>query len=185
MKAIIHPSAQVASTNIGNNTVIWQYVVVLEGAVIGDNCTLSAHVFIEEDVVIGNNVTIKSGVHLWNGLRLEDDVFIGPAVTFTNDNRPRSKYYKPAGITVICRGASLGANSTIHTDITIGEYAMTGMGSVVTHDVPPHALVYGNPARIRGWIDKKGRDLIHCSGHQWKDQENNEYFLPSAVPPIE
>ena len=142
----IHPLAEVKSKHIGFNTNIWQFSVVLEGAVIGRNCNICAYVFIENDVQIGNNVTIKNGVSVWNGVRLEDDIFVGPAVVFTNGLRPRSKHYIKEGITIVKKGASLGANTSVLTGVTIGEYAMSGIGSVITRDVPAHALVYGNPA---------------------------------------
>jgi UDP-2-acetamido-3-amino-2,3-dideoxy-glucuronate N-acetyltransferase len=175
--ALIHPSSEVYSFNIGYNTTIWQYAVVLKGAVIGRNCNIAAHTFIEDDVVIGDNVTIKSGVYVWNGITLEDDVFVGPAVVFTNDLRPRSKDRKEQGTTIIKKGASLGANTSVLTGVTVGEYAMTGMGAVVTKDVPPHALVYGNPARIHGWVDKKGRNLLQQKDNSWRDEEGNVYDI--------
>lgn len=145
----IHPSADVQSAAIGEGTQIWQYTVVLPGARIGRDCNLNAHCFVENDVVVGDRVTLKCGVYLWDGMRVEDDVFIGPNATFVNDRFPRSRQ-KPAKFlnVVIRRGASIGAGATILGGVTIGEYAMVGAGSVVTRDVPAHALVYGNPARI-------------------------------------
>ncbi len=146
---MIHPSADVQSYNIGIKTKIWQYVVILPGAKIGNNCNINAHCFIENDVIIGDNVTIKCGVYLWDGLRIEDDVFIGPNVTFTNDKYPRSKKYPESfDKTIIKKGASIGAGAVIVGGITIGENAMIGAGSVVTHNVPPNELWYGNPARF-------------------------------------
>lgn len=144
-----HPNAIVESKNIGEETRIWAFVHILPEAIIGKNCNLCDHVFIENDVVIGDRVTIKSGVQLWDGIKVENDVFIGPNATFTNDVFPRSKQY-PTSFeeTVIREGASIGANATILPGITIGEYAMVGAGTVVTKDVPPHAIVVGNPARI-------------------------------------
>jgi acetyltransferase-like isoleucine patch superfamily enzyme len=180
--ANIHPLAEVKSKHIGPSTNIWQFCVVLPGAVIGRNCNICAHCFVEDDVLIGDNVTLKSGVYVWNGIRLEDDVFVGPAVVFTNGLRPRSKLYDKEGITIVKRGASLGANTSVLTGVTIGEYAMTGMGSVVTKDVPPHALVYGNPATIRGWVDKQGRKLIKQSDKDhWKDEDGNNYLIKDNV----
>src|SRR6266566_5102043 len=125
--AIIHPLADVQSFNIGYDTTIWQFAVVLKGAVIGKNCNIAAHTFIEDDVIIGDNVTIKSGVYVWDGVRLEDNVFVGPGVAFTNDKRPRSKDYKDHDITIIKKGASLGSNTSILTGVTVGEFAMTGI----------------------------------------------------------
>ena len=146
---MIHPTSDVKSTNIGENTNIWQFCVVFPQAKIGSNCNICAQVLIENEVVIGNNVTIKSGVQIWDGITIEDDVFIGPNATFTNDLFPRSKNpdWKLAK-TVIKRGASIGANATILAGVTIGENAMIGAGSVVTKDVPANTVWYGNPARF-------------------------------------
>lgn len=153
---IIHPLSDVQSTNIGTDSRIWQFSVVLKGAVIGNNCNVCSHTLIENDVVIGNNVTIKSGVYLWDGLRIEDDVFIGPCVAFTNDKTPRSKQYPEAFLTTIVKkGASIGANATILPGITLGEYCMVGAGAVVTKDVPAYAAVVGNPAAVVRFLEKK------------------------------
>ena len=145
----IHPLANVHSAKIGYGTTIWQYVVILEGAVIGQECNICAHTLIEGDVIVGDRVTVKSGVFLWNGTRIYNDVFIGPNATFTNDMHPRSKVYpnKFYGITVM-NGASIGANATILPGIIIGENSMIGAGAVVTKDVPPNAVVVGNPAKV-------------------------------------
>lgn len=153
MSTFIHPLADVKGTVIGDNTKIWQYVVVLEKAIIGDACNICSHCLIENDVVIGNRVTIKCGVQIWDGLRIEDDVFIGPNATFTNDLFPRSKQYPDKfAQTVIQKGASIGANVTILAGNTIGRNAMIGAGAVVTKNVPPNAIVVGNPARITGYV---------------------------------
>lgn len=145
----IHELADVKSNHIGEGTRVWQFCVVLEGAKIGKGCNLCAHTLIEGDVVIGDNVTLKSGVFLWDGTRIEDNVFIGPNATFTNDSTPRSKVYPEnfKGVTVKF-GASIGANATILPGITIGRYAMVGAGAVVTKDVPEFSVVVGNPAKI-------------------------------------
>ncbi len=144
-----HPLADVASSDIGEGTKVWQFVVILKGAKVGKNCNICAQTLIEGDVVIGDNVTIKSGVQLWDGTRIGNNVFIGPNATFTNDAFPRSKQY-PSEFDVITIKdfASIGANATILPGITIGESAMIGAGSVVTKDVPPNAVVVGNPAKI-------------------------------------
>ena len=148
---LIHPTADVQSTCIGEGTRIWQFCVILPGARIGKACNINAHVFIENDVILGDRVTIKPGVQLWDGLRVASDVFIGPNVTFVNDRYPRSKRYPERFLsTRIMRGASIGANATILGGITIGENAMIGAGSVVTRDVPAGELWVGNPAVRRG-----------------------------------
>ena len=145
----IHPLADVQSLNIGENTTIWQFCVVLPKAVIGKNCNINCQVFIENDVVIGNNVTIKPGVQVWDGITIEDNVFIGPNATFTNDLFPRSKQY-PSQFekTLIKNGASIGANATILAGITIGTNAMIGAGSVVTKNIPDNEVWMGNPAKF-------------------------------------
>lgn len=155
---MIHPSADVHSTSIGEATRIWQFVVVLPQARIGRDCNICAHVLIENDVVIGDRVTVKSGVQLWDGLRVEDDVFIGPNVTFSNDKFPRSRQYMTSPLTThVAAGASLGAGCTILPGLSIGQNAMVGAGAVVTRSVPANAIVVGNPARIVGYVDADRR----------------------------
>jgi len=154
-----HPAAIVESNRIGARTRIWAFAHVLPGAVIGADCNICDHVFIEGDVRIGDRVTVKCGVQLWDGITLEDDVFVGPNATFTNDLVPRSKRPPSEFLkTIIKVGASIGANATILPGITIGRNAMVGAGAVVTHDVPAHALVIGNPAFINGYVDSDRPD---------------------------
>ncbi|MGH8596788.1 MAG: acyltransferase, partial [Gammaproteobacteria bacterium] len=149
-----HPTAIVESERIGAGTRIWAFVHILPGAEVGTDCNICDHVFIENNARMGDRVTIKSGVQLWNGVTLEDDVFVGANATFTNDNFPRSKQYPENFLrTVVREGASIGANATILANLTIGRRAMVGAGAVVTHDVPPYAIVTGNPARIVGYVD--------------------------------
>lgn len=150
----IHELSNVKSNKIGKNTRVWQYSVILQGAQIGDDCNICAHTLIEGDVILGDRVTIKSGVYLWDGLRVEDDVFIGPCVSFANNLYPKSKVYPDSFLTtVIKKGASIGANATILPGITLGENCLVGAGSVVTKDVPQNAVVAGNPAKILRYID--------------------------------
>ena len=149
-----HSHALVESTLIGKNTRIWAFAHILPNAEIGEDCNICDHVFVENDVTIGNRVTVKCGVQLWDGTILEDDVFIGPNATFTNDSFPRSRQYPSKfSSTLVQKGASIGANATILPGITIGMNAMVGAGAVVTRSVPPNAIVVGNPARIAGYAE--------------------------------
>ena len=151
---MIHKLSDVQSSIIGEKTNVWQFCVVLPNAEIGNNCNICSHCFIENDVKIGSNVTVKCGVYLWDGIEIEDDVFIGPNVTFTNDKYPRSKQYPENFSKIkIKKGASIGANATILGGITIGEKAMIGAGSVVTKDVPAGELWLGNPAKFARKIE--------------------------------
>lgn len=161
----IHPSAIVEpGASIGINTRIWAFAHILPGATIGVDCNICDGVFIENEVVVGDRVTIKCGVQLWDGVTVEDDVFIGPNATFTNDLYPRSKHYQRKNLeTLIRKGASIGANATILPGLEIGENAMVGSGSVVTGNVPANAVVYGNPARIKGYVGTTSRKPIKQS----------------------
>lgn len=152
----VHPRALCETAAVGDNTRIWAFAHVLPGATIGRDCNVCDHVFIENDVVVGDRVTIKCGVQLWDGLRVGDDVFIGPNATFSNDKYPKSKQYQEkVQETYIGRGASIGGGAAILPGLRIGARAMVGAGSVVTHDVPARAIVSGNPARIVGYVDTK------------------------------
>jgi acetyltransferase-like isoleucine patch superfamily enzyme len=177
----IHPLSDVQSKNIGENTVIWQFAVILEKAIIGSNCNINCHTFIENDVILKDNVTIKSGVYLWDGLRIEDNVFIGPNVTFVNDKYPKSKQY-PLGFlrTNIEKGASIGANATVLGGITIGKFALVGAGSVVTKNVHSNQIVAGNPAKVIGYINDRGEKLIKQDNKYW-DSEGNEYEVINSI----
>jgi UDP-2-acetamido-3-amino-2,3-dideoxy-glucuronate N-acetyltransferase len=147
-----HETAIVESSSVGAGTRIWAFAHILPGAVIGAACNICDQAFIENDVRIGDRVTIKCGVQVWDGITLEDDVFVGPNATFSNDPFPRSgKHPDRYTRTVVKRGASIGANATILPGLTIGQKAMVGAGAVVTSDVPPMAIVAGNPARIVGY----------------------------------
>lgn len=162
-----HDNALVESSAVGDGTRIWAFTHILPGAIIGRDCNICDHVFIENDVVIGDRVTIKCGVQIWDGLRIDDDVFVGPNATFTNDLFPRSKVYPEQFTqTFVAKGASVGANATILAGIRIGEGAMVGAGAVVTREVPDYAIVVGNPARVIGFAD----------GHTEKKKDvKNEY----------
>lgn len=148
---------------IGKGTKIWHFSHIQSGSKIGSDCSIGQNVYVAGNVIIGNQVKIQNNVSVYEGVVLEDYVFCGPSMVFTNINRPRSefpqrgsKYYER---TLVKKSASIGANATIICGVTIGEYAFIGAGAVVTKDVPPHALVVGNPGRIMGWVDKKGQRL--------------------------
>jgi len=157
-----------ADVTIGAGTRMWAFVHILTGAVIGSDCNICDHVFIEGGVRIGNKVTIKCGVSLWDGVEVANDVFIGPNVVFTNDLRPRSGVH-PAVYpqTLLKEGCSLGANCTILPGLTVGRWAMIGAGAVVTHNVPDFGLVFGVPARLKGWVCRCGNKLASSAGSRW------------------
>lgn len=154
MDYFVHQRAFVESKKVGRGSRIWAFSHIMEGAEIGRDCNVGEHCFIESGAVIGNNVVVKNGVSVWEKIRVEDNVFLGPNMVFTNDLFPRSGVRDRSRFlpVVVKKGASIGANSTIVCGITIGEYAFIGAGSVVTKDVPPFSIVYGNPARFKGHI---------------------------------
>jgi UDP-2-acetamido-3-amino-2,3-dideoxy-glucuronate N-acetyltransferase len=167
---MIHPKSEVATKKIGKGTTIWQFSVILEGAQIGSDCNVNCHTFIENDVVIGDNVTVKAGVYLWDGITVEDRVFIGPNVTFTNNKNPRAGAHKKKLDRIILRkNCSIGANATIVGPCEIGEYALIGAGSVVTRSIPPYALALGSPAKVVGFVNSDGQKM----------KETSEGFLSS------
>jgi len=169
----MHPNAIVETEKVGKNTRIWAFAHILPGAVICEDCNICDQTFIENDVVVGNRVTIKCGVQLWDGITVEDNVFIGPNATFTNDIFPRSKQYPDQFTrTMLRKGASIGANATILPGLVIGQYAMVGAGTVVTKDVPPYAIVVGNPAKIIGYTQTDKNDTANL-------------IVPSAMPGAE
>lgn len=172
-KTFIHHLADVTTSNIGNDTKIWQFCVVLSGAKIGKNCNICSHCFIENDVIIGDNVTIKCGVQVWDSIRIEDNVFIGPNVTFCNDKYPKSKIY-PQNYpkTIIKKGASIGANATILPGVTIGNNAMIAAGSIITKDVPPNTIIKNKLQHI----ESKSSAQIHS--HNTKTMK-----IPNFPPP--
>lgn len=168
-KVTIHPTAEVSpEATIGDGTHIWSGVQVREGAAIGRDCNVGKDVYVDKGVVIGDKVKIENRASLYRGLTVEEGVFIGPHVAFTNDRYPRS--ITPGGrmqgdddwrseATLVCHGASIGAGAVIAPGVTIGRWAMVGAGSVVTHDVPDQALVKGNPGRVAGYVCKCGKPL--------------------------
>lgn len=146
---MIHPLSDVQSKNIPESTRIWQYCVILPNAKIGEDCNICSHCLIENEASIGNKCTIKCGVQIWDGIEIEDNVFVGSNVTFTNDKYPLSQNESWTLLkTRVCKGATIGAGSTILPGITIGEGSMIGAGSVVTKDIPAGELWVGNPAKF-------------------------------------
>lgn len=162
MNYFVHESSYVDQPcTIGEGTKIWHFCHVMENAVIGNQCNIGQNVVISPNVKLGNNVKIQNNVSVYTGVECEDDVFLGPSMVFTNVINPRShinrrgEYQK----TLVKKGASIGANATVVCGVTIGSYAFIGAGAVVTKDVPDYALVYGNPAKLRGWVCRCGEKL--------------------------
>jgi acetyltransferase-like isoleucine patch superfamily enzyme len=177
----IHPSADVHSKCIGEGTRIWQFAVVMEGAIIGRDCNICAHTLIEDKVILGDNVTIKSGVFLWTGVELGNNVFVGPNAVFTNDRFPRSGDRSQPLLATVCRdGCSIGASATILPGLVIGERAMVGAGAVLTRSVPPNAIVIGSPARIVGYVDAPRSSLTALGGYPQKRE-----VIGSAITSVE
>ena len=158
------------NVEIGEGTRIWHFAHIRKGAKIGKNCNISKDVYIDVNIEIGDNVKIQNGVSVYRGVKIEDDVFLGPHMTFTNDLYPRAFNENWEIIpTLVKKGASIGAHATIVCGVTVGEYAMVGAGAVVTKDVPPFGLVYGNPARLKGFVCYCGRKvkekIDECEGY--------------------
>lgn len=171
----VHESAYIDEpVQIGRGTKIWHFCHVMPGAEIGENCMLGQNVFVGAGVKIGSNVRVQNNVSVYEGVVLEDDVFCGPSMVFTNVKLPRSAYPLSTGddytVTRVKKGATIGANATVICGVTIGEHALIGAGAVVTADVSAHAVVYGSPARVRGWVCRCGKaaadreDLIKQCG---------------------
>lgn len=177
----VHPTAVVdQGVVVGKGTKVWHFCHLMGPSLIGENCNLGQNVVVSPHVYLGNGVKVQNNVSLFTGVKCEEDVFIGPSVVFTNVLNPRSFISRKAEFrkTLVRRGASLGANSTLVCGIEIGEYAFVGAGSVVTRDVPAFALVYGNPARQHGWISKAGHKLQFEADNQARCSETGElYFL--------
>jgi UDP-2-acetamido-3-amino-2,3-dideoxy-glucuronate N-acetyltransferase len=186
----VHPTADVSPrATVGRGTKIWQHCQVREGAIIGQNCILSKEVYIDANVLIGNNVKIQNGMSVYHGVTLEDGVFCGPHCVFTNDRQPRA--ITPDGSlksaddwnmseTLVKVGASIGANATIVCGVTIGQWAMIGAGAVVTRDVPEFGLVYGNPARLRGFVCACGEKLKETSASHSGESTSVELICPKC-----
>ena len=169
-----HPTSIVESNKIGDGSKIWHFAHIRDKAEIGKDCNIGKDVYIDTDVKIGDNVKIQNFSSIYKGVEIENDVFVGPSVVFTNDLYPRAFIWNNERIvqTVVKKGSSIGANSTIICGITIGKYAMIGAGSVVTKDVPEFGLVFGNPARLKGFVcycGKKLKKIIETKDIKKKD----------------
>lgn len=167
MTVRVHPQGLCESDSVGDGTRVWAFAHVLPGAVVGRDCNICDHAFIEGGAVLGDRVTVKNAVLVWDGVTIEDDVFLGPAVVFTNDLRPRSRSADfTLTPTLVRRGASLGASVTVVCGIRVGAWSFAAAGSVLTRDVPDHAFVAGAPATVRGWVCRCGQPLdaaLRCS----------------------
>ena len=184
MATTIHPSAVVdAGAQLGDDCRVWHFVHISAGARIGRGCSFGQNVFVANDVCIGHNVKIQNNVSVYDAVTLEDDVFCGPSVVFTNVHNPRAAVvrkseYRP---TLVKRGATLGANSTIVCGTTIGRHAFVGAGAVVTHDVPDFALVVGVPAEQIGWMSRHGERLTFVDGAAACPATGERYRLRDGV----
>ncbi|BEP38051.1 O-antigen biosynthesis protein WlbB [Variovorax sp. V59] len=188
MSALSHESAIVdKGANIGKGTRLWHWVHVSAGATIGANCSLGQNVYVGNDVRIGNNVKIQNNVSVYDAVTLEDDVFCGPSMVFTNVYNPRSAVSRKSEYrrTLVRQGATLGANSTIICGVTIGRYAFVGAGAVVNRDVPDFALVLGVPARLVGWMSRHGERLEFAGEHATCQATGERYVLRSGVCALE
>ncbi len=163
---------------IGEGTKIWHFTHIMSGCVIGKNCNFGQNVVVSPKVVLGNNVRVQNNVSIYEGVICEDDVFLGPSMVLTNVINPRSAVSRKSEykVTLIKRGASIGANATIVCGNTLGEFAFIGAGAVVTKDVPPYALIVGNPGRQMGWMSEYGQKLLFDDNNEATCSESNEKY---------
>lgn len=186
VSVFVHPLALCESLEVGAGTRIWPFAHVMAGAVVGRECNVGEHAFVESGAIVGDRVTIKNHALIWDRVRIEDDVFVGPAAVFTNDLRPRAEVKKDREEflpTLVRRGATIGANATVLCGATVGAYAFVAAGAVVARDVLDHALVAGNPARQVGWACRCGRrldDTLACScGDRYERSEGGLVLSPA------
>jgi UDP-2-acetamido-3-amino-2,3-dideoxy-glucuronate N-acetyltransferase len=176
-----HESAYIdEGCTIGKGSRIWHFSHIMPGCTLGDNCNIGQNVVVSPGVTLGNNVKVQNNVSIYTGVICEDDVFLGPSMVFTNVINPRSAVNRKSEYktTLVKRGASIGANATIVCGITIGEYAFIGAGAVVTKNVKPYQLIYGNPARHGGWMSEFGHKLdFHADGLATCPESNKTYRL--------
>jgi len=186
-KAKIHSHALVEeNVEIGERTRVWAFSHILSGAIIGEDCNICDHTFIEGKVILGNRVVVKCGVYLWDGVTAEDDVFIGPAAVFTNDLKPRSQQHEYECLkTLLKKGCSIGANSTIIAGNTIGAWALVGAASVVTRNIPDYAVVWGNPAKFQYWICECTQKMSFEDSKEFICNCGKTYKLNSELTKIE
>jgi acetyltransferase-like isoleucine patch superfamily enzyme len=183
----VHPLALCESDDVGPRSRVWAFAQIMAGASVGSDCNVCGHAFIESGARVGNRVTVKNAVLVWAGVTIEDEVFLGPNMLFTNvrdlrwARRPRPEHFLP---TLVRRGASIGANATIVCGVTIGEHALVAAGSVVARDVPAYALVIGTPARFRAWVCTCGERLpadLACScGERFTRTASDGGLMPLA-----
>ena len=168
-----------AGAQIGEGTRIWHFSHIMPGAVIGKDCTIGQNVFIDNGVIIGNGVKIQNNVSVYKGVVIEDDVFLGPSMVFTNVINPRSFIERKNEFkdTVVRKGATIGANATIVCGVEIGSFALVGAGAVITKSILPFALVTGNPATQTGWVSEKGYKLVFENGKAFSNEEQQWYTL--------
>ena len=170
-----HPKALVETNQIGPDTRVWAFAHIMKGARVGSGCNICDHAFIEAGAVVGNRVIVKNGVSIWDKITIEDQVFVGPNVVFTNDMWPRAG--EDLLPTLVGLGATIGANSTILCGITIGKFGFIGAGSVVTRDVPDYALFFGNPAGKRGYVCECSRKLVKGDSNSYQCRRCSRTFL--------
>ena len=175
----IHPSSVVdEGAIIGESTAIWHFSHICSGAVIGKNCSIGQNVLVADNAVVGNGVKIQNNVAIYGGVTVEDDVFLGPSCVLTNVTNPRSQVNRKSlyEITLIGKGATVGANATIVCGITLGRYSFIGAGAVVTKDVPDYGLVLGNPGKLFGYMSRHGHKLNFKDSNQAICRESNYHY---------